>query len=124
MTTASMTAKQVIEDYFRALSGNPKTEQLIDQFVDDPNLKQHILQTEASFPHYELLPHQIVAEGDMVAVNSTFKATHKGTFAGIEPTGKTISMGAMIFYRIENGRIAQFWMQVDMMSGFNQLKGE
>jgi predicted ester cyclase len=122
MNTATVTTKQVVEDYLKALSGSPKTEQLIDRFVDDPNLKQHILQTEVSFPNYELIPLHIIAEGDIVAVNSTFKASHEGTFAGIKPTGKTVSVGAMIFYRISNGRIAEFWMQVDMMSGIDQLK--
>jgi predicted ester cyclase len=122
VSTATLSARQVIEDYFKALSGHAKAEQSIDLFVDDPHLKQHILETEASFPSYEVIPLQIVAEGDLVAVNATFKGTHKGTFAGIEPAGKTISIGVMIFYRVSNGRIAQFWMQADMQSGIDQLK--
>lgn len=121
MSIATLSARQVIEDYIKALAGHPKTEQTIDSFVDDLHLKQHILQTEASFPNCDLVPLQIVAEGDMVAVNATFKGTHKGLFAGIEPTGKTISIGAMIFYRVSNGRIAQFWM-FDMLSCIDQLR--
>lgn len=117
LSTATITARQVVEDYFKALSGNPKTEALIDQWVDDPNLKKHILKTEASFPDYQLVPHQIVA------VNATVTAVHKGSFAGIEPTGKSISAGAMMFFRIANSRIAQFWMQADIPAIITQLKG-
>ena len=122
MSTTTITSKQVVENYFKALSGNPKTEALIDQYVDDPNLKKHILDTETSFPSYKLDPQQIVSEGDMVAVNAIVTAVHRGAFAGIEPTGKSVSIGAMIFYRVSNGRIAQFWMQADMLGGINQLK--
>lgn len=122
MSTATMTARQVIEDYFKALSGNPKTPAFIDQWVDDPALKQHILDTEASFPNYRLVVHQMVAEGDLVAINATLEADHLGTFAGIPPTGKHVSVGAMVFYQVTNGRITKFWMQVDMMGGLAQLK--
>lgn len=123
MSTATITAKQVIEDYFKAMSGAPKTPELIDQWVDDPNLKHHILDFEAAFANYDLIPHQMVAEGDTVAVNATAKAVHTGTFAGIPPTGKSVSVGAMMFYQVNNGRIAKFWMQADIMSGIAQLKG-
>ncbi|MBB5057335.1 putative ester cyclase [Granulicella aggregans] len=122
MSTATLTSKQVVEDYFKAFSGKPKTAALIDQWVDDPALKQHILDTEASFPNYELVIHQIVSEGDLVAINATLEAAHHGTFAGIPPTGKHVSVGAMVFYQVSNGRIAKFWMQVDMMGGLAQLK--
>ena len=122
MSTATVTAKQFVEDYFAALSGHPKTEQLVDEYVSAPALKKHILDTEASFPNYSLTPIHIVSEGDIVAVNSTFTGTHKGAFAGIEPTGKTVSIPAMIFYQVSEGKIVEFWMQADMMGGIAQLK--
>ena len=122
MSTATITARQVMEDYIKDLSSNPKTPELIDRWVDDPILKQHILDTEASFPNYQLVVHQMITEGDLVAINATLEADHKGTFAGIPPTGKHVSVGAMVFYQITNGRIAKFWMQADMMGGIAQLK--
>lgn len=123
MSTATITSKQVVEDYFKALSGKPKTEEVIDQWVDDPHLKQHILQFESSFPDYQLTIEQIVGEDDLVAVSTTVNAIHKGAFAGIEPTGKPITTSAMMFYKVSEGRIAQFWMQADIMTILTQLKG-
>ncbi len=122
MSTATITAKQVVEDYIQELMSHPRTPELIDKWVDDPNLKQHILDTDASFPNYQLVIHQMIAEGDIVAINATLEADHKGTFAGIPPTGKHVSVGAMVFYQVSNGRIARFWMQADMMGGIAQLK--
>jgi steroid delta-isomerase-like uncharacterized protein len=122
MSTATMTSRQAIEEYIKALSESPKTETLIDRFVDDPNLKQHILQFEAAFPGYQVVPQQIVAQEDLVAINATVTAVHKGEFAGIPATGKTVTIGAMMFYQVENGRIKKFWMQADMAGGIAQLK--
>jgi predicted ester cyclase len=113
MSTLAIEGKQLIQDYFQALSGQPKTEELLDRFISDPSLKEHIRQAEAAFPGYELVADQIVADGDLVAVRGTVHAVHKGVFAGIEPTGRKVSFGLMIFYRISDARIAEHWLLMD-----------
>lgn len=113
--------KQMILDYLTALSGQPKTEELMDRYISDPNLKEHIRQAEAGFPGYELVAHQIIAEDDLVAVRATVHGVHKGVFAGMAPTGKKVSADLMLFYRIHNDRIAEFWMQLDMKGLIDQL---
>ena len=84
-------------------------------------MKQHILQAEAAFPGYQLAIEQMVAEGDIVAVRTTMNATHTGPFAGVSPTGRTIFVDCMLFYRIAEGRIVQHWMQLDTKSLMAQL---
>jgi predicted ester cyclase len=112
---------QLVQDYVKAISGTPKTEALIQQYVSDPSLKEHIRQAEAAFPSYELVAHQIVAEGDMVALRGTFYGVHKGEFAGIAPTGKKVSGDLMLFYRVHDGLIVEHWMQWDMQAVLGQL---
>jgi predicted ester cyclase len=121
MASVTIDSKQLIKDYFNALTGSPKTEALINQYVSDPGLKEHILQAEAAFPRYELAAHEIVAEGDTVAVRGTFYGVHKGEFAGIAPTGKKVSGDLMLFYRISDGLIVEHWMQWDMKAVVDQL---
>jgi predicted ester cyclase len=121
MNTAAVDNKQLIRDYFKALSGQPKTEALLDRFITDPGLKEHIRAAEAAFPEYELVAHQIVAEGDLVAVRGTFQGVHKGEFAGVRPTSKRITADLMLFYRIANDRIAEHWLQLDMKGILDQL---
>ena len=123
MSTVAIDLKQFIQEYVTALSGQPKTETLIDRYVSDPKLKEHILQAEAAFPDYEFAAHQVVADGDLVAVRATFRGVHKGEFAGIAPTGKNVSGEVMIFYRINDGRIAEHWMQWDIGAVIAELKG-
>ena len=121
MNATATDAKQLIEEYFKSLSGQPKTEKLLEQYISDPSLKEHIRECEAAFPAYELVPSQIVAEGDMVAVRGTFHGVHKGEFAGVQPTSKSVSADLMIFYRISEGRIAEHWLQIDMCGLLERL---
>ncbi len=114
MSPVTIDPKGLIKDYFDALSGQPKTEELMDQYISDPSLKEHIRQAEAAFPRYEVVAHDMVAEGDLVAARCTVKATHQGEFAGIPATGRQISSDFMIFYRIADGKIAEHWMQLNV----------
>ena len=47
------------------------------------------------FPDIQWTLEEIVAEGDKVAARFTMRGTHRGTFFGVPPTGKTISVQAM-----------------------------
>nr|WP_080504913.1 ester cyclase [Halococcus saccharolyticus] len=44
-----------------------------------------------------------------------------GRTAGIEPTGSDIEVQNMIFTRIEDGKIAERWIQPDMLGMMRQL---
>ena len=51
----------------------------------------------------------LIAEGDRVAVRYTLHATHTGDFYGVKATGKTIKISGIEIFRIEDGKIAEFW---------------
>lgn len=121
MSTVTVDTKQLIKDYFQALSGQSKTDELLDRYISDPTLKEHIRQAEAAFPSYEVIARQMVAEGDFVAVRCTFRGAHKGDFAGIAPTGRQVSADFMIFYRVSDGLIVEHWMQLDIKGLMDQL---
>lgn len=123
MDTTATDCKQLIQEYFNALSGQAKTEKLVDQYVSDTALKEHIKTAEAAFPKYEFVPSIVVAEADMVAARCTFRGVHKGEFAGIQPTGKPVSIEIMIFYRIAEGKIVEHWLQMNERELIDQLAG-
>jgi predicted ester cyclase len=114
-------SRQSIEDYLHALSGQPKTVELVARFVSDPALVEHIREVEAAFPGYELIAHQLVVEENLVAMRGTFRGVHRGPFAGVEPTGKAVSADLMIFYRLGGWSIVEHWRQMDMAALVNQL---
>jgi hypothetical protein len=113
--------KEFIVEYFNAISGVVKTPSLVNRFVDDPELYQHIEFFEAVFPRYELYIDEITAEANRVVVRARCKARHEGEFKGIPPTHKMVEFAFAIGYEIENGKIIHHWIIADQMSIMEQL---
>jgi steroid delta-isomerase-like uncharacterized protein len=65
--------------------------------------------------------HDVIAEGDTVAMRLTERGTHDGEFMGIEPTGKEFEIQTMAFFRMEDGKVAEWWMQPDTLGLMQQL---
>ncbi len=113
--------KTFILEYFEALSGKPKTMELIKKYVSDEHLAGHIMAYEESFPNYELIAEDVIGEGNKVAVRARVKAVHKGKLMGYEPTGKTIDIPLSVIYWIEEDKIAEGWIFIDQMELMKQL---
>ena len=113
--------KQFIERYLAAMSGNPKPADVVQLYVDDKVLEEHIAIFEAAFPGYELIAEDLVAEGDKVAVRATARGRHLGEFNGIPASGNEFSIPLMLIYRIANGRIVEHWMTADSLGLLQQL---
>ena len=62
-----------------------------------------------------------IASDDRVVVRWTMDATHAGPLAGIPATGKRVQQRGTVIYRLENGRIAEVWAQMDRMGMLQQL---
>ena len=75
----------------------------------------------AAFPDWRVQIDDIVAEGNTVAVRWSGQVTHEGPFHGIPATGKRIAVSGVNLYRIEDGRIAQEWEQMDSLGMLAQL---
>lgn len=63
----------------------------------------------------------LVAGGDTVAVRWTGHLSHTGPIAGVEPTGKKLTLPGMSFYKVRNGRIVETRNQADMLGLLTQL---
>ncbi|MGW8226579.1 MAG: ester cyclase [Anaerolineales bacterium] len=113
--------KEFVIRYLDAISGKPKPESILQEYLDDEELIEHILASETSFPEYELIPEDILAEGDLVAIRGRVVGIHKGDFMGIPPTGKKIDLELFVNYRIANGKIIDHWMILDSAVIMQQL---
>jgi predicted ester cyclase len=128
--------KAVIERLTRELfndGGDPSVadELLADDFVDHnpapgtagdrESYKQRALQMREPFTDIKTVSEQIVAEGDMVAERWHSSFRHTGRFMDIEPSGKTIEIDGFALYRLEDGRVAEFWGISDAFGLMQQL---
>lgn len=62
-----------------------------------------------------------VAEGEYVAVLHTHRTTNTGSFMGRPPTGKQVVVDGLELYRIQNGKIVEFWRHDDDAGLMRQL---
>lgn len=113
--------KEFIRRYLEAVSGNPKTPELVDQFVAEQPLKDHIAMYEAAFPMYEFEMEKLIAEGELVSVIGRARGTQKAPFMGMPSVGKSFDIPIHITYRIEAGKIVDHWLVVDTLAFMQQL---
>jgi predicted ester cyclase len=64
---------------------------------------------------------QFIADGDWAACFGHIEATHSGPFMGIAATGQRVRIPYMDFWRIEDGRIADNPVFVDLADVLFQL---
>jgi steroid delta-isomerase-like uncharacterized protein len=83
--------------------------------------KQGVSRTRTAFPDIEVTFDCMVAEGDLVAYQCTWRGTHLGPFRGIPPTGKPVEWQATCFRRVVGGRIVAGWGTYDWLGALEQL---
>lgn len=83
--------------------------------------EQNIRQVRGMFPNGSFTVDDIVSNGDKAAARWTMTGTHTAPIAGVAPTGKPITNRAVVFYRFENGKIAEVWLQVDQVGVLRQV---
>ena len=74
-----------------------------------------------AFPDLRVEVEQIIASGDSVVTRMRATGTHEGSFAGIAPTGKSISMQACSVVEIRNGKAVRGRLYADNVTLFQQL---
>ncbi|MER5549738.1 ester cyclase [Streptomyces sp. NPDC002589] len=73
------------------------------------------------FPDIHVTIEDMIAEGDKVVARNTVTGTHRGDFRGVAPTGRSVTYGEIFIFRFEDGRIAEIWGVVDVLSQMRQL---
>ena len=68
-----------------------------------------------------MIVEDLIAEGDRVVIRDCVTGTHQGEYMGIPPTGKFITYNEIFILRFANGRIAETWGTVDVLSQLRQL---
>ena len=113
--------KEFVIRYLNALSGVTKTREIMDEYLADEELINHIIFFDTVFPKYEMFADEITAEGNRVVVRARLKGCHKGELNGIQPTNKDVEFPFFISYDIENGKIVNHWLIADQMMLMEQL---
>jgi steroid delta-isomerase-like uncharacterized protein len=84
-------------------------------------LKWLIAMFRTAFPDLQCNVEDEIREGDKVAALWTMRGTHKGSFLGNPSTGRPIVVRGIIFARVEECMIVEYWMQIDQFDLLQQM---
>jgi predicted ester cyclase len=74
-----------------------------------------------TFPDSYITTEMLIAEGDMVAGYFTYSGTQKGAMGPFPPTGIKADLKYLGILRIEDGKIAEMWVEWDNLAMLTQL---
>ena len=73
------------------------------------------------FPDVQATIEDLLAEGNKVVERTTARATHKGEFNGVLATGNKVGWSEIHIYRIEGGKVAELWSEIDFLGIMLQI---
>jgi len=83
--------------------------------------KEELKQAHQAFPDARIEVVMIIAEADKVVTYGTWSGTQEGSFANLPATGKSAEIPFFYLFRIEDGKIAEFWTEWDNINFMSQL---
>ncbi len=137
MASLTMNRKRIVRDLFLQAWNHGQFQAISPYLGDAPlfhyrgrswetgleELKGLIAFWRRAFPDLRFEIINLVGEGDLVAANLVFTATHRGPWQDIPPTGRSIRVEEMMFFRFEEDKIVELWEVMDEFEMMNQLRG-
>ncbi|MDF3016013.1 MAG: ester cyclase [Thermomicrobiales bacterium] len=60
-------------------------------------------------------------QDDTVSARVSFRGTHRGEFQGLPPTNREVAFTSVELNRVVNGKVAEHWVDLDLLSMLQQL---
>jgi steroid delta-isomerase-like uncharacterized protein len=73
----------------------------------------YVERVRCAFPDWHNQVDELFAAGDRVVARLTWSGTHRGPFAGLAPTGASVSYVGAGLFTVANGLIAAAWIVGD-----------
>lgn len=93
-----------------------------DAIAGPEGLHKQMDMLKAAFPDLQLRIADLFAEGDKVAVRFEAPGTQTGSFAGISPTGRSVTWKGIVIYKVQDGKVAHAWADWDDVGLLQALK--
>jgi steroid delta-isomerase-like uncharacterized protein len=84
-------------------------------------LKQVWSMLFAVYPDLHVAVDDLIAAGDKIVVRNTVTGTHRGEMMGTPPTGKAVTYNEIFIFRFVDGRVAETWGVVDVLTQMRQI---
>jgi steroid delta-isomerase-like uncharacterized protein len=84
-------------------------------------LKPFVAGYLSAFPDLQFTIEDLIAEGDKVVWRFKATGTNTGSFMGGPATGKSAAVTGTITFRLENSRMAEAWLNLDVLGLLQQM---
>jgi steroid delta-isomerase-like uncharacterized protein len=84
-------------------------------------LKPFVAGYLSAFPDLQFTIEDLIAEGDKVVWRFQATGNNTGPFMGGPVTGKSITVTGTITFRLENSRMAEAWLNLDVLGLLQQV---
>ena len=92
-----------------------------DDTIGREAYKQFNVSFRSAFPDMTDTIEELIAEGDKVVVRWTIRATHRGQWQSMAPSGKQLTFGGITILRIVGGKIVDDRFQADLLGFMQQI---
>ena len=75
----------------------------------------------AAMPDLHYPSWTLIAEGDLVAIHMSAEGTFTNELMGIPPNGKKVSMRSANIWRFADGKIVEWWLNMDTLGFMQQI---
>jgi predicted ester cyclase len=100
---------------------------VIDRSGDAPSrgvepFKARAAAVRAAFADIDIRVDDLLVDGDAIAWRWTLTGTHVGSFAGLAPTGRCVTLRGVNFQLLKGDRVVAHWTLVDVFSATQTLR--
>jgi predicted ester cyclase len=130
-TDTKAVARRVLEEIFPANDLAALRDAVSDQFVNHEappgtppglaGIAMYMTLLNRAFSDQRWEIHDVLADGDRVAIRCTHSGLHTGDFFGLPATGREFAYNQMHIVRIINGKAVEHWAVRDDASLMRQL---
>ena len=101
------------------MAGNPT-------FIERPSSIEgatyFVKQYRNALPDIEFNSIHLISNTNYVTFRFEATATHQGTLLGIPAIGKKVEVTGIVIHKVENGRFAKSWNEIDLLELKMQLE--
>ena len=72
-------------------------------------VRDYFLAVRQGFPDIQIVIEDMIAEGERIAVRTTWRGTHLGMYEGVSPSGKKVSRTLLQIFRVTDGLLDEEW---------------
>ena len=96
-------------DFDRMQSFYTSTITVNDVPMDAAAVTAQLVPIVSAFPDWHWNVRHLVIDGDAIALHFSVTGSHRGTFLGIEATGRHVTISEFTLYLVEGGKFAKVW---------------